>query len=554
MKRSNTDADKSEQKQKQNKFERIDQVSAQQVNMAHELRKLVDSANAPIFGIDKDGKVNEWNFKTAEITGYSREEAFHKPLLEFIAPKFKESVQEILDKALKGIETANYELEFDTKTNGTRFLLVNASTRRDIDNHIVGAQDVTESTTKDRAVASAARELRTLVKTANAPIFGVDVNGNINEWNDKTAEITGYTRDEALLMPLTTLLEPTVTDIVDKALNGVESSNLNIEFENRDNETRHILVNATTRRDENANIIGVLGVAQDVTEDTKHDREVAAMANELRQLVDTANAPIFGIDIEGKVNEWNNKTVEITGFSKDEAMGKDLVSTFIAAKLGNSVQRVLDDALQGIETSNYELEFRTKSNESRYLLVNATTRRNADQSIVGVVGVAQDVTDTAKHDRQVASIANELRQLVNTANAPIFGIDVEGTVNEWNNKTVIITGYSREEAIGKPLVNTFIVKELRESIQVVMGNALKGIETSNYELEFRTKSNQIRYLLVNASTRRDADRNIIGVVGVAQDVTETAKHDREVAAMANELRQLVDTANAPIFGIDLNGL
>lgn len=34
-----------------------------------------------------------------------------------------------------------------------------------------------------------------------------------------------------------------------------------------------------------------------------------------------------------------------------------------------------------------------------------------------------------------------------------------------------------------------------------------------------------------------------GVVGVAQDVTEAAQHDRAVAAMANELRQLVDTAN-----------
>jgi PAS domain-containing protein len=109
------------------------------------------------------------------------------------------------------------------------------------------------------------------------------------------------------------------------------------------------------------------------------------------------------------------------------------------AKFGKSVRRVLDDALKGIETSNYELEFRTKSNESRYLLVNATTRKNADQAIIGVVGVAQDVTEAAKHDRQVASIANELRQLVDTANAPIFGIDVEGTVNEWNNKTVEIT-------------------------------------------------------------------------------------------------------------------
>ncbi len=53
--------------------------------------------------------------------------------------------------------------------------------------------------------------------------------------------------------------------------------------------------------------------------------------------------------------------------------------------------------------------------------MNATTRRNADQSIVGVVGVAQDVTEAAKHDREVASMANELRQLVDTANAPIFG-------------------------------------------------------------------------------------------------------------------------------------
>lgn len=71
--------------------------------------------------------------------------------------------------------------------------------------------------------------------------------------------------------------------------------------------------------------------------------------------------------------------------------------------------------------------------------------------------------------------------------------------------------------------------------------------TSNYELELWTKSGSLRYLLVNATTRRDAKSNIVGVVGVAQDVTETVKHDRAVAAMANELRQLVDTANAPIL-------
>ena len=95
------------------------------------------------------------------------------------------------------------------------------------------------------------------------------------------------------------------------------------------------------------------------------------------------------------------------------------------------MQEVMDNALQGRGTSNYELEFRTKSNEIRHLLVNATTRRDAENNVVGVVGVAQDVTEAVQRDRAVAGMANELRQLIDTANAPIFGIDCEGNVNEW---------------------------------------------------------------------------------------------------------------------------
>ena len=146
-------------------------------------------------------------------------------------------------------------------------------------------------------------------------------------------------------------------------------------------------------------------------------------------------------------------------------------------------------------------------------------------------GVAQDVTETWKRDQAVTAMANELRQLVDNANAPIFGIDVHGDVNEWNAKTAEITGFSREEAFSKPLVSTFIVPKLRHSVQEVLDNALKGNETSNYELEFETKSGETRYLLVNATTRRDPENNVVGVVGVAQDVTETAKHDREVSEL-----------------------
>ena len=134
-------------------------------------------------------------------------------------------------------------------------------------------------------------------------------------------------------------------------------------IEQKSNETRYLLVNATTRRDHCANITGVVGVAQDISEAWKHDRAVATMANELRQLIDTANAPIFGIDENGKINEWNEKTAEITGFSYEEAFNSPLVDFFIIPRLKESIQQIMDDALKGIAAPNYELEIRTKKNE-----------------------------------------------------------------------------------------------------------------------------------------------------------------------------------------------
>jgi PAS domain S-box-containing protein len=255
------------------------------------------------------------------------------------------------------------------------------------------------------------------------------------------------------------------------------------------------------------------------------------------------------------VNEWNDKTAEITGYTKEEAFDCSLVETFIVPYMQNSVQDVLDNALQGRGTSNFELEFRTKSNEIRHLLVNATTRRDAENHVVGVVGVAQDVTEAVQRDRAVAGMALELRQLIDTANAPIFGIDIDGNVNEWNRRTQEITGYSKEETFDEPLVESFIARSMRQRVQEILDAALQGNETSNYELEFVSKCGEPRFMLVNATTRRDPEFNVVGgrffytvsfvfifyqwsltpssisVVGVAQDVTEDRKHSAELRKM-----------------------
>ena len=126
---------------------------------------------------------------------------------------------------------------------------------------------------------------------------------------------------------------------------------------------------------------------------------------------------------------------------------------------------------------------------------------------------------TPQQRREATNQAAELRQLVETANAPIFGIDTHGNINEWNAATAAITGFTAEEALGKPLVETFIEPERRVQVEGVLKRALEGDETSNYLLPLRTKKGEFRQLLINASTRRAVGGVVSGVVGVAQDIT-----------------------------------
>lgn len=70
-------------------------------------------------------------------------------------------------------------------------------------------------------------------------------------------------------------------------------------------------------------------------------------------------------------------------------MGHSLVEEFITNDYQASVQAVLDRALKGEETANFEFPLMTKAGARIEVLLNATTRRNEHGNIIGVVGIGQ---------------------------------------------------------------------------------------------------------------------------------------------------------------------
>ena len=372
------------------------------------------------------------------------------------------------------------------------------------------------------------------------------------------AAITGFSKDEVMGQDLveqyiTEEFRKSVKEVLKNALLGVQTDNYQLPLFTKDNKRVELLLNAATRCDASGAIVGVVGVGQDITAINKSQAEMSRMANDLSMLVETANAPIFGIDDSGLVNEWNRKAAQITGFSRDEVMGRSLVKDFITADYQNAVQEVLQNALRGEETANFEFPLYTKEGERVEVLLNAATRRNAVGTVTGVVGVGQDITDRKNAETRVSLLAADLRLLIDSANAPIIGIDAFGCVNEWNNKAAEITGYTQKEVTGRYLVRDFIIDEYKVAVNSVLSKALQGKETDNFEFPFITKSGQRVEVLLNATTRRDTTGKTLGVLGVGQDITELKQGKAELVRVANDLRLLIDTANAPIFGIGADG-
>ena len=143
--------------------------------------------------------------------------------------------------------------------------------------------------------------------------------------------------------------------------------------------------------------------------------------------------------MHGRVNEWNQQSEHITGFSKKEVMGRDLVADFITDDYKVSVGAVLSKALNGEETANYEFPLFTKSGKSVDVLLNSTTRLDASGQVVGVVGVGQNITELNKVRAEQARERKEATaQIIQASKLSTLGEMATSVAHELNQPLNVI--------------------------------------------------------------------------------------------------------------------
>lgn len=136
-----------------------------------------------------------------------------------------------------------------------------------------------------------------------------------------------------------------------------------------------------------------------------------AIATELTALIETTNTPIIGVDLECRVNVWNQAVAALTGLSAEKVIGTPFLE-HVSEDDVSSVNTEMLSTLDGSDVLDFEFALLTASNERKDLIVNCAPRRNADGDIIGAIAVALDITARKEADLEIRNLNENLEKRV----------------------------------------------------------------------------------------------------------------------------------------------
>jgi len=301
--------------------------------------------------------------------------------------------------------------------------------------------------------------------------------------------------------------------------------------------------------DPGGEIVGVVGVAMDITERRRTEQELRDSEERNRQLVENASDIIYTHDLTGKFTAVSPAAEHITGYTREEAMQMNIADV-VAPEYLELARDTIRRRLAGLPVqSPYEVEIITRSGHRIPLEVNTRLiYRNGKP--VGVQGIGRDVSDRRLAEQAVRESESRFRAVAETAASCIF-IYRDDQFRYVNPASEKITGYSTAELL-KINFWDLVHPDHRETVRQRGLARQQGADLPNrYEFKILTKSGEERWLDFTAGVIQYDGGS--AVLGTAFDVTERKCAQEELQVQKAYLEELFQCAPEGIVVLNNGG-
>ncbi|MCG6912934.1 PAS domain-containing protein [bacterium BMS3Abin03] len=185
-------------------------------------------------------------------------------------------------------------------------------------------------------------------------------------------------------------------------------------FIDADGKKKWLLTSKVPLRDNRNNITGLIGIGRDITEKVQSEESIQHERILLRTLIDNLPDAIYVKDLYCRKSISNLADLRNMGKkSEDEVLGKtdfDLYPKEVAQKFFEDDQSAIKS---GNPIVNREEYFINAEGEKRWLLTSKLPLRDAENKIIGLIGIGHDITERKVADEKLRKAYEDLEKVNN---------------------------------------------------------------------------------------------------------------------------------------------
>lgn len=415
---------------------------------------ILDAIPDLMFEVGLDGKIYHYHSHRKDLLALPPEVFIDKLFQDVLPSDVSNTCMEAIQEAhTKGWSTGKqYVLNFPDGKKWFEISVSPITENSNLDNHfILLARDITDRKLAEIAIKENEENLQTLFDSISEAIYIVDKAATFINVNKGAEKMYQYTRKELIGKSLLNFAAQSLNDQIEiqQKMETVCKTGNPEQFEFWAVRKNGIIFPSEVVIDK-CKYFGkdvLIATARDITERKQSEESLRKSEEKIKSIFNLANSGIILTDHSGHFLEFNNKWIEMLGYTPKEM--KSLTNLDLTHPDDIELTQSWLKKIYNAEIDRFQIEKRyiKKDKTSFWGEVSVSVIKDDNNNIMNTVGIVSDVSERKYTQEKI----KHLSQAVEQSPVTIIITNTVGEVEYANPKFYETTGYTEDEIIGKNL-------------------------------------------------------------------------------------------------------
>jgi PAS domain S-box-containing protein len=521
--------------------------------------ELVELSHDAIIVADGQRVISGWNAGAVAMYGWKKSEAMGKVIHQLLRTESGVTTSQ-MDEVLSREGRWDGELRH-TCADGTKVLLDSCQVLvRDSSGAPSGIleinRDITQRKQAEEALQRSEETTRALIESASQGIVGIDSAGRIEIVNAMTERLFGYPREELLGQPLEVLV-PERLRVRHQAHRLMFDSNprsrpmgLGLELMARRKDGSEFAVEISLGTADTPH--GRLSVSfiTDITERKQAEAALEEASEHRRMALESAGMGAWDYRLQTGEVFWDERCAEMFGVAAGSQVTYNSAIASIHSDDRVAVEDAVSQAIAGARDGAYHDEFRVVRPDGSVHWIASHGRvffegKGAQRRATRFIGLNSDITERKRTENTMRRSEALLRAVSENTPDCLFLKDRHNRFLSANPATLRLFGKREDQVLGKGESECML--DPTEGMEIEANDSFtmdRG--TTHIVEETIVTPDGSRIFLTSKTPWRNAEGEVIGLIGIARDITERKRAQEEVLRLNAELEQRVRDRTAQL--------